>query len=98
MTVTSPSLPTVPSLPEKVSPAWDNPVTVEGVVRFATPEGAAKPRRVTTPHVLEFNAYMEMCARKFWEEVDAKKPYAVDESPFRSRYGYIAVDTGPIPA
>lgn len=72
---------------------WPRLTTGEYTIEFDAPDGASKPRRVTREHVYEFNRLMEQTARTYWTTVDKKKPYALKNVHFRSRYSYIAVDT-----
>ena len=80
------------------TPAWQRSVIGEFSIQFANPPGATKPRKVTGQHIRELNARLEATARTYFETVDQKKPYAVGEARFRTRYGYFAVDTDADPA
>ena len=80
------------------TPSWPREVTGEFSIRFTNPPGAAKPRKVTGQHIRELNARLEQTAKTFFETIDQKKPYAVGEAKFRTRYGYFAVDTDADPA
>lgn len=78
--------------------SWSRSIIGEFAITFTNPPGASKPRRMSPNHVRELNARLEATARTFFETVDQKKPYAVEEACFRTRYGYFAVDTDLDPA